>query len=147
MASNQVRAPQRALPPRRRIYTSGNQFDFDETKIPPGMKYQWIATHVAGMETRNAIIAEQNGWTVVPADRHPELAGLRATKEQSIDIGGQRLYEIPIEYYQEEKDMNDFAARNAVESQIARLGLAARRDGVRQPFKRDMAPVSGEEIE
>lgn len=144
---NKARAPQRALPPRTKIYNAANQFDYDTSKTPSDMKYQWIATSVAGQETRNAIVAEMNGWRAVPADRHPELAGMRATSDQTIDIGGQRLYEIPLEWAQESIDVDNFAARNAVESQVARLGLASKREGVRAPFRRSMEQVGGEDVE
>lgn len=144
------RADQR-MPQRRRIFTPGNRFEYDESKTPPGMTYQWVRATLAGQEDpENLILAEQNGWTPVPAGRHPELAGLRAAETNpngEIRRGGQILMEQPKEYYQEAQEMDQFSARHAVESQIARLGLQARREGVKRPFHRTMEPVAGEEVE
>lgn len=143
----EARAPQR-IEQRRKIFNPANIFEFDESKIPNGMAYQWVVVTVGGAERpENLIIAEQNGWTPVPAGRHPELAGLRAPKDGAIIRGGQILMEQPKEYRQEAKEMDDFAARHAVESQIARLGLQARQQGVKQAFKRTMEPLAGGEVE
>jgi hypothetical protein len=147
MGQSPVRAPQRS-PQRRRIFTSGNRFEFDETQIPSGMAYQWVRATLAGQEDpENLILAEQNGWQTVPAGRHPELAGSRVSPESEIRRGGLVLMEQPKEYQQESKEMDDFAARHAVESQISRLGLQARREGVKQPFRRSKETIGGEEIE
>lgn len=139
------RLPQR-LPPRPKHYTAANIFDYDESRKPAGFQYQWVAVTVAGQETRNSIVAEMNGWKPVPAERHPELAGPRATAGGEIVVGGQRLMEIPMQYYQEDKEAEEFSARYAVESQVQRLGMASKKDGVKQPFKRSMDPIQ-EEVE
>lgn len=144
---NPIRAPQRA-PQRRRIFTPGNRFEYDESKTPPGMVYQWVRATLAGQEDpENLILAEQNGWQCVPAGRHPELAGQRAAPESEIRRGGLVLMEQPKEWAQEAKEMDEFAARHAVESQISRLGLQARREGVKQPFRRTQEAIAGEEVE
>lgn len=141
-----ARTAQRA-PQRRQIFTGANRFEFDQTKRPPNMAYEWKRVTLAGQEDpENMILAEQNGWTPVPAERHPELAGVRAPKGSEIRRGGLILMEQPIEYKDEAKEMDNFAARHAVESQISRLGLQARQTGARG-IRRTMESVSGEEVE
>lgn len=142
MALNIQRTPQRGRQ-RDRIITTGNKFDFDESKIPPGMKYQWIRATIGGQEDpENLIMAEQNGWTPVPAARHRELSGSRAAEDAEIRRGGLILMEQPQEWYEESQELDRFAATHAVESQIARLGLQARRDGVKKPFSRSKEVIT-----
>lgn len=130
--ANQVRTEQRP-PQRDRIYNAGNVFDYDERKRPAGYVYEWKRCKLAGMEDEdNLIIAEQNGWTPVPASRHPELAGMRAARERpdsAITKKGLMLMEQPIAYYEESKSLDKFAAQHAIESQIQRLGQQSRREG------------------
>lgn len=134
-------------PQRRRIFTPGNRFDFDHSKIPSGMVYQWNRVTLAGQEDpENMILCEQNGWTPVPAERHPELSGLSASKGSAIVRGGLMLCQQPVEYAQEAQELDRFAARNVIESQIQRLGLQARKNGGRG-IKREIAPLDREAIE
>ena len=66
------RMPQR-LPPRV-VVTSLNEFDYDESKRPHDMTYKWVRVTLGGQEDpRNQILHDMNGWTPVPADRHPEF--------------------------------------------------------------------------
>ena len=134
MPPNQLRAEQRPAQ-RDRIYNTGNVFEFDERKVPPGYKYEWKRCKLAGQEDEdNLVIAEQNGWRPVPASRHPELAGLRKSKESpdaAIIKRGLVLMEQPIEWYEEAREMDKFAADNTIEQQIQRLGLQARQNGAR----------------
>lgn len=139
----EVRAPQRA-PQRRVIYNGTNRFDFDKTKIPPTMAYKWLRISLAGQEDpENKVMAEMNGWTPVPAQRHPELSGLSAKEGQAIIRGGLMLVEQPKEYEQESRDLDKFEAHNTLEEQIQRLGLQARRNGGRG-IKRSMDMIEGE---
>lgn len=133
--------------PQRRLYTPGNRFEFDESKIPPGMTYQWHRVSLAGLEDQeNRILSEMNGWVPVPAERHPELAGMRAAKGSEIKRGGLVLMEIPTQYAKESEDLEKFAARNTVETQIKRLGLQARQNGAKG-ISRSQGQMTGEEIE
>src|SRR4029079_10464326 len=90
---------------------------------------------LAGQEDEdNLIIAEQNGWKPVPASRHPELSGQRKAAENpdaAIVKRGLMLMQQPIEYYEEAREMDKFAADNTIEQQIQRLGLQARQNGAR----------------
>lgn len=146
MAATEVRSPQRA-PQRRMIYTGTNRFDFDRSRMPAHMEYVWRRVSVAEKpDTENAIMAEMNGWTPVPANRHPELAGHNATATQQIVRGGLMLMEQPKEYAQESREMDKFEAHNNLSEQIQRLGLEARRNGARG-VKRTMEPVAAEIVE
>lgn len=139
----EIRTPQRA-PQRRMIYNGTNQFDFDKKKQPAHMAYKWLRVTLAGQEDQNnRVVAEMNGWNPVPANRHPELAGMRATETDSIVRGGLMLVEQPKEYEQEARELDNFEARNTLEEQIQRLGLQARRNGAKG-IKRNMDVVDGE---
>lgn len=145
--TNPVRTATR-LPPRR-VFDPGNQFDYDMSRRPSDMTYEWKLVTVAGKETpQDLILAEQNGWTAVPADRHPEMSGRRATKEGHIIRGGQILMELPTQYYQEARADEEFKARHTVEQQVARLGLeGSRTGGPRGGVKRERRHAPVEVIE
>ena len=146
MASVETRSAQRA-PQRRHIYNPSNEFDFDKSKIPPHMTYVWRRQTIAGMEDkRNMVRAEMNGWTPVPASRHPELMGSRATDSESVVVSGLMLMEQPKEYAEEAREMETFEAKNSLEEQIQRLGLQARRNGARG-IGRTMEPLKGDIVE
>lgn len=137
-----ARVPQR----RRMIYTGANRFEFDISQKPPGMAYKWLRVSCGGMEDKeNIIMSEMNGWTAVPAKRHPELAGLRARETEAIVRGGLMLVEQPKEYEKEAREQEDFDARNTLETQVQRLGLQARRNGTRG-VRRTMEPLDSEEV-
>jgi hypothetical protein len=123
------RAPQRPRQ-RRVIYTLGNIFDvIDISRKPDDMTYQWKVQTVAGEEaTRQKVVAEMNGWTPVPANRHPELTG-SAGGDGPIIMGGQMLMEQPKEWAAESRALDEFAARNTLEENVQRLGIAAKRGG------------------
>lgn len=91
-------------------------------------------------------MAEMNGWTPVPANRHPELAGRNAKETEAIVRGGQMLMEQPKEYEKESREMENFEAKNSLEEQIQRLGLQARRNGARG-IGRSLEAISGEIVE
>lgn len=76
--------------------TEASQFDIPEDVVPDGMVYQWIAYEVDGMPHRGRICAaaERTGWRPVPASRHPGM-WTEKSYEGPIEIGGQRLYELP----------------------------------------------------
>lgn len=144
--ASENRAPQRTAQ-RRTIYNSTNRFDFDKSKIPPDMSYVWRRVSIAGQEDKeNAIMADMNGWSPVPANRHPELAGRNAAATEAIVRGGLMLMEQPKEYAQESRELETFEAKNSLEEQIQRLGLQARRNGARG-IGRSMEQISGEIVE
>lgn len=130
---NRARLGEQRPPQRHKIFNSLNIFDYDESKRPPGMTYGYKRCKIAGMEDEdNLILCEQNGWTPVPASRHPECAGMRRAKEEPnspIIKRGLMLMEIPTEWHDQSVEMDDFRAKNTLEEQVQRYGLQARREG------------------
>lgn len=147
MAMQPTPRTEQRRPQRRVIRTGANRFDLDLSKQPADMAYRWVRASVGGLEdTENTTNADINGWTPVPAKRHPEIAGTSVNPEAAIKIGGQILMEIPKEWQKESEDLDKFEARHALESQIARLGLQARSNGAKG-IKRGQTTMSPEEIE
>lgn len=137
----ELRAPQRI------IRHAGNRFDVDLSKVPSGMVYAWRRKTVGGLDDKeNMINCDLNGWRPVPADRHPELAGPSARAGEEIVRGGLLLMEQPAEWQAESREMDRFAAFNAVESQVQRLGLQARRDGISAKITRRQEKIDSEDI-
>lgn len=121
---SEQRVPQRPLV----IRTGSNRFEFDRDVIPDGMTYEWKRKSMFGAEdVENMINLDQNGWSPVPADRHPELMGRRPQVGGEIVRGGLMLMERPEEITQEAKELDTFAARNQVAQQVQRLGLEGKR--------------------
>jgi hypothetical protein len=127
--------------PRQRlqIRTPGNRFDIDQSRIPQGMAYEWKRKNFMGAEDIEHLVnLDANGWTAVPAERHPELSGTRLQSGSEIVRGGLMLMERPVEITEEARELDGFAAKNAVASQVQRLGLSART--VKGGIKRSYAP-------
>jgi hypothetical protein len=135
MSEAPQRAPQRTPqrpPQRRHIYTGENRFNVDRSRIPPESAYAWKRVTIGGMEdTENQVMCEMNGWTPVPASRHPELMGTRVAPDAPIIRGGQMLMEQPKEWEKESRSIDEFAARQTLEEQVQRYGLAAKKSGAR----------------
>jgi hypothetical protein len=112
------------------LRTANNRFDLDRSKIPPAMTYEWKRVTMFGQtDTENMVNCEANNWTAVPAERHPELSGRRAQVGADITRGGLILMERPSEYTEESRELEEFAARNQVATQVQRLGLEGKRAG------------------
>jgi hypothetical protein len=110
------------------LRTSLNRYEYDRSKIPAGMTYEWKRKTVFGQEdTENLVNLEANGWEPVPAERHPELSGRRAQVGTQIVRGGLILMERPVEITEEARELDTFAARHQVAQQIQRLGLEGKR--------------------
>ena len=124
--------PTQRPPQRRMVYTAENRFKYDESRVPPGMTYQWKRISLAGQEdTENLVMMEMNGWEPVPGSRHPELMGQKATADTRIIRGGQMLVQQPTEWAQEARAMDEFEARHTLEQSIAKYHGAAKRSGGR----------------
>jgi hypothetical protein len=108
--------------------TGSNRFDFDRSLIPEGMTYEYKRFSMFGQEDKEHLVdLEQNGWTPVPAERHPELSGRRAVAGSDIVRGGLMLMERPVEITDEARELDTFAARHQVAAQVQRLGLEGKR--------------------
>ncbi len=85
------RSEQRAVQ-RLSIRTPGNRFDLDESRIPPGMHYEWKRKTFLGREdVEHLVNLDANGWSPVPAERHPELSGTRLQSGSEVVRGGQEV--------------------------------------------------------
>lgn len=124
------RTPQRPHQ-RRMIYTGENKFNIDKSKIPEDMAYAWKRVSIGGQDdSEHQIMCEMNGWEPVPGNRHPELAGKNGG-DRPIIRGGQMLMQQYKEWEKESRNMNEFAAKQTLEEQVQRYGLAARKLGAK----------------
>lgn len=150
---NKTRAPQRtaqrmmpqdAPPPDmpvapRTITLRGpeHRFDVDTRKRPAGMTYEWKRVSVMGAEDEeHQINLAMNGWTPVPAERHPELMGLNPKKGGHIKRGGQVLMERPNELTALSRTMEGDRAREQVNTQLRRVGKQSVDAGAGRATKR-----------
>lgn len=139
------RSDQRSLPGRLQIRTPGNRFAIDETRIPTGMHYEWKRQKFMGHEDIEHLVnLDANGWTPVPAERHPELSGTRLQAGKEIVRGGLMLMERPTEITEEARELDGFAAKHQVASQMQRLGLQGHRAGGRG-IKKTIGPAPDQE--
>ena len=110
-----------------RVQISDDVFWFDETKKPEGVAYQWNVVSVLGNEEisrRGLSSFMRNGWTPVPASRHPELGSYgKAGPDDHIIVGGQMLMERPIEMTEEAETEDYDKAIGQVTNQYKRLEL------------------------
>lgn len=131
------RAPQR-LPQRPVVRTNLTRFVVD---APAGKVYNWKVCTVMGKTPSEMGLSAQewgraeeaqinyeaNGWTPVPAGRHPELAGRRAAPDDNIVKGGLMLMERDKGLDDEVKEIDEMEARAAVANQLLRLRLSGHR--------------------
>lgn len=129
------RKPERA-PTRIVIRTAENRFDIALDEIPPGMDYGWKVRTVNGKEDREAQINwKLNGWTPVPAGRHPGFTGEPTDSNAEIERGGLILCERPIELTKESAGMDKQKAADQVRTQMDRLAGRARQTGTERVTK------------
>ena len=125
----------------------GITFDVPQEIIPDGMVYQWIAFEVFGQPNRQITMnAERNGWRAVPAARHPGV-WTEPEFEGPIEIGGQRLYELPeTEAYNRHRGLY-LKAKMAKSDANRRLTMAPEGTGPRtHPGVRPQVSVSREAL-
>jgi len=69
--------------------------------IPEGWKYLWRRKSVYGKEDPQYMVKiAQTGWTVVPAERHPEMMPSTGGPYITIERDGMILMEVPEEVYE-----------------------------------------------
>lgn len=124
VAQNTQRTPQREKQRGRQPVTQ-DQFHVDH--VPAGMSYEWKRVTFGGKEDiKNQANAARNGFTPVPASRHPELVGARVAEEKgdsAIIVDGLMLMERPIELRREADAEEKANARSQVVDQATRLKL------------------------
>ncbi len=127
---------------RQRIITDANMFDVDMSLKPEGYSYAWRRVTLCGQDdVRRQVVSETNGWTPVPASRHKELMGSRASDQDPIILGGQMLMEIPTEWEKEMRDIDNFQARYTLEETMQRLNGETKRAGVGKGVRRHAADL------
>ena len=106
----QGRAPRRTpqRPPQRRVIHTRREPGSTSTR--PRFPRRWPTpgkrVSCGGMEdTEHQVICEMNGWTPVPGNLHPELAG-RNGGDRPIIRGGQMLMEQPKEWEKESRSLD-----------------------------------------
>lgn len=118
------RTEQRQPMRRRKKLTSADKFYVDQARIPAGMTYEWRRHTIVGQEDREHMIdTYENGFTPVPAERHPELAGMGAKPGQQIERGGLVLMERPAELRDEALAEYGHDAKAQTNMQMRRLKL------------------------
>lgn len=138
-----VRAPQRVI-----IRTAENRFDIPLDEIPSGMSYEWKVKTVYGKEACEQMLAwKLNGWTPVPAGRHPGFTGESTDSQAEIERGGQILCERPLEVTEMVRDMDRERAREQVQAQMDRLNGRAKETGSQRVTKidRGYVPINDKE--
>lgn len=115
--------------------------------VPDGMVYQWFAYEVFGQPNKQLTTnAERNGWRAVPASRH-EGIWTSAGFEGPIEVGGQRLYELPeTEAYNRHRGMY-LKAKMQKQNANSMLSIAPQGTGPRNhPGVRPQVSVSREAL-
>src|SRR5258708_4301143 len=130
---SEQRAPQRAeqRPSQQRVLRTGeNRFTHDTSLQPPDMAYEWKRVSIWNRpDEEHQINMRNNGWTPVPASRHPELAGLAPTKDGVIIRRGQMLMERAKELTVQSRLADKNRALEQVQTQLQRVGHESRQRG------------------
>lgn len=126
-ATNEVRQPQRAAQRRSRVPVTSDRFFVDPDRKPNGMSYEFKRlTYGAKHDTRHQAYLASQGWTPVPAKRHPEIVGdeyARKNPEGQILVDGQILMERPLELTAEAAAEDLGNAKGQVSNQMRSLKL------------------------
>lgn len=127
------------------IRTPANRFEIPLEEIPEDMTYGWKVKYVRGALAREKIIEwKQNGWTEVPAGRHPDFTLAPKDSTEEIERGGLVLCEQPKEITKVAKEMDRQAAIDQVQTQLDRLEGRARDTKSERvtTYKKNYVPVS-----
>lgn len=125
VARSDQRTEQRE-PMRRQARSAADRFHISRASIPDGVTYEWKRVTFNGKEDlEHQIDLAENGWTAVPASRHPEIAG-RNAKSEMIIRGGLALMERPAELTFDARQEDKAKAKEQLTTQIHRLGLTER---------------------
>jgi hypothetical protein len=143
------RAEQRA-PIRRHSRSAADRYHINRSSIPDGMTYEWKrATYMGKEDVDHQIDLAENGWTAVPANRHPELAGRKVESDAMIVRGGLVLMERPTDVTFDARQEDKARAKEQLTTQIHRLGLTERgtlpraRPQVRRTYEAAEIPGDG----
>lgn len=130
---SEQRAEQRAeqRPSQQRMVRTGeNRFTHDTSLQPTNVTYEWKRVSIWGKpDEEHQINMRNNGWTPVPANRHPELSLLTPSKDGVIVRGGQMLMERPKELTAQARLEDKTRAQEQVMTQLQRVGHESRQRG------------------
>lgn len=125
---SEQRAPQR--PVSTMVRTGENRFTHDVTLQPPNITYEWKRVSIWNRpDEEHQINMRNNGWTPVPANRHPELSGMTANRDGVIVRGGQMLMERAKELTDQSRLADKNRAQEQVLTQLHRVGHESRQRG------------------
>lgn len=142
-ADRQIRTEQRQPMRRRKHRNTADKYHIDPSRIPAGQSYEWKRVTFVGMEDKeHQIDTYENGFRPVPADRHPEVAGVNAKHGERIERAGLVLMERPIELRQEalKEDRDESAAQTNNQLRRLRLTGSDEMDRVVQKASRSFGP-------
>lgn len=109
-------------PLRRKRKGNIDQFDIPTHIIPSGWSYEWKRNTVYNeADPAYEVALRENGWRPVPASRHPQYMPAD-WKGGTIDRGGMRLYERPMELTLEARMEDDDLAREAINIRRRQMG-------------------------
>lgn len=101
-----------------------DRFNIPVSLIPDGWSYEWKNETVLGQpDVAHQIHMAENGWTPVPASRHPGLF-MPDGEKGAIRRDGMLLMERPNELTEEARYEERVAANNQMQGQQAQLGLS-----------------------
>jgi hypothetical protein len=101
-----------------------DKFHIDPKIVPAGWSYEWKRHTIWNQEDPTYLVElQQHGWDPVPAKRHPELVP-RGWQFNTIDRGGQRLYERPAIFTEEAKVRDKERANGQVRDKERQMSSA-----------------------
>lgn len=147
-AAEPTRSDQRRPMRRRKNMAQTDQLYVDQAKVPEGMTYEWKRKTYWGKEDRkNMILQDENGFTPVPAKRHPEIVGQTANPEGEIEVGGLVLMERPKELQDEARQEEQRGALKDVQTQMQRLKLTGNNEMDRVVQKANRSYERGQDVD
>lgn len=100
-------------------------FAFDRQRQPENMAYEWKRLSLLNQPDVSHVAAFiENGWTLVPADRHPEMAQFH--EQGHIYAHGMVLMQIPMDTWRERQVRARQIAKDQVEANKRAFDLPAR---------------------
>jgi hypothetical protein len=132
----------------RRHTNTGDKFHIDQSDIPEGWSYQWIAVSVLGAGQRNSIQNfKGNVWVEVMTTRYPGRYAPESVKEHIV-LDGLGLYERPEELTKEARGEEIQAARDLIRTRndqfVPRLPEARKHRGTELRAKRSIEGMPGD---
>jgi hypothetical protein len=128
-----------------------DKFAISPDQIPEGWSYQWIAETVLNAPQTSMIVGfQQNGWTEVPADRHPSIPvrqdGLVLVERPKALTDEARGEEIQAAKDQIRANVEQFMPADSVQAQAGLRATGGIRKGRPQSVVQDGVPAPTLEI-